>query len=126
MTAFNDYQHISLTRQARVLILTLNRPAQRNAVNVQMHAELARVFTDAQRDEGSDVILLTGAGSAFCAGGDIVWMQQGVDDPAGLSAPGARARTSCSASSTWKNRWSAPSTATPPAWAPAWRCCVMW
>ncbi len=88
MTFGTDYQHISFTRQARVLILTLNRPDQRNAVNGRLHAELAQVFTDAQRDEGSDVILLTGAGSAFCAGGDIAWMQQGVDDPAGFERTG--------------------------------------
>ena len=88
LTAFADYQHITVTRQARVLILTLNRPAQRNAVNARLHAELAQVFTDAQRDTDSDVVLLTGAGSAFCAGGDIAWMQQGVDDPAGFERTG--------------------------------------
>lgn len=44
-----DYQHLSVSRQGRVLILTLNRPDQRNAVKARLHAELARVFTDAQR-----------------------------------------------------------------------------
>ena len=86
--AFGDYQHISFSRDGRVLVITLNRPAQRNAVNGRLHAELATVFTDAQRDADSDVILLTGAGSAFCAGGDIAWMQQGVDDPASFERTG--------------------------------------
>ena len=83
-----DYQHIRTHHIGRVLTLTLDRPAQRNAVNARLHAELARVFTDAQRDADSDVVLLTGAGSAFCAGGDIAWMQQGVDDPAGFERTG--------------------------------------
>ena len=83
-----DYQHIRTHHTGRVLTLTLDRPAQRNAVNARLHAELARVFTDAQRDADSDVVLLTGAGSAFCAGGDIAWMQQGVDDPAGFERTG--------------------------------------
>ena len=83
-----DYQHIRTHHTGRVLTLTLDRPAQRNAVNARLHAELARVFTDAQHDADSDVVLLTGAGSAFCAGGDIGWMQQGVDDPAGFERTG--------------------------------------
>ena len=83
-----DYQHIRTHHTGRVLTLTLDRPAQRNAVNARLHAELASVFTDAQRDADSDVVLLTGAGSAFCAGGDIAWMQQGVDDPAGFERTG--------------------------------------
>ena len=85
---FSHYQHIRTHHTGRVLTLTLDRPAQRNAVNARLHAELASVFTDAQRDADSDVVLLTGAGSAFCAGGDIAWMQQGVDDPAGFERTG--------------------------------------
>lgn len=88
MADFTAYQHIAFSRQGRVLVITLNRPAQRNAVNARLHAELAQVFTDAQRDAESDVVLLTGAGSAFCAGGDIAWMQQGVDDPASFERTG--------------------------------------
>ena len=87
------YQHITSSHQGRVLILTLDRPAQRNAVNARLHAELATVFTDAQRDPDSDVVLLTGAGSAFCAGGDIAWMQEGVDDPAGFERTGCEGKS---------------------------------
>ena len=88
MPDFSAYQHLTFNRQGRVLVITLNRPAQRNAVNARLHAELAQVFTDAQRDADSDVVLLTGAGSAFCAGGDLAWMQQGVDDPASFERTG--------------------------------------
>lgn len=78
---FNDYQCIRFSRQGRVLTLTLSRPQQRNAVNARLHHELSRVFVDAQRDADSDIVVLTGEGSAFCAGGDIEWMQGSVDDP---------------------------------------------
>jgi len=78
---FDDYQCLRFSRQGRVLTVALNRPEQRNAVNGRLHSELARVFTDLQNDPDSDVIVLTGEGAAFCAGGDIEWMQSHVDDP---------------------------------------------
>jgi enoyl-CoA hydratase len=78
---FEDYQCMRFSRQGRVLTMALNRPEQRNAVNARLHTELSRVFTDVQRDPDSDVVVLTGNGSAFCAGGDIEWMQSHVDEP---------------------------------------------
>ncbi|MDO8705609.1 MAG: enoyl-CoA hydratase-related protein [Sulfuricaulis sp.] len=63
------------------MTIALNRPEQRNAVNARLHHELSRVFSDAQRDSDSDVVVLTGNGTAFCAGGDIDWMQLSVDQP---------------------------------------------
>lgn len=79
---FDDYQCLRFSRQGRVLTVALNRPEQRNAVNGRLHTELSRVFVDLQQDPDSDVIVLTGEGAAFCAGGDIEWMQSHVDDPA--------------------------------------------
>jgi enoyl-CoA hydratase len=58
-------------RRGRLLTLTLNRPDTLNAVNRKMHEELADVFNFAAQDEHSDVIVLTGAGRAFSAGGDL-------------------------------------------------------
>ena len=81
---FDAYQCIRFSRQGRVLTVALNRPAQRNAVNAQLHTELSRLWPDLQHDAGSDVVVLTGEGTAFCAGGDIDWMQSHVDDPAGF------------------------------------------
>jgi enoyl-CoA hydratase len=68
---FEDYKLLQFSRQGRVLTIALNRPEQRNAIDSALHAELARVFFDAQHDEESDVIVLTGNGSAFSAGGDL-------------------------------------------------------
>jgi enoyl-CoA hydratase len=79
---FETYQCLRFSRQGRVLTVALNRPEQRNAVNAQLHTELSRVWAELQRDADSDVIVLTGEGAAFCAGGDLAWMQSHVDDPA--------------------------------------------
>ena len=78
---FASYECIEFRRTGRILTIALNRPEQRNAVNARLHYELSRVFADAQRDPDSDVVVLTGNGSAFCAGGDIDWMQLSVDQP---------------------------------------------
>ncbi|RZL88679.1 MAG: enoyl-CoA hydratase/isomerase family protein [Variovorax sp.] len=78
---FASYQCIEFRRSGRILTVLLNRPEQRNAVNARLHHELSRVFTDVQRDPDSDIVVLTGNGSAFCAGGDIDWMQLSVDEP---------------------------------------------
>jgi enoyl-CoA hydratase/carnithine racemase len=65
------YQTLVLTRRGRLVTITLNRPDNLNAVNLQMHEELADVFGFAASDPHSDVVLLTGAGRAFSAGGDL-------------------------------------------------------
>ena len=46
-----------------------------------MHEELSRLFDAAQRDEGSDLVVLSAQGKAFCAGGDFDWMQEMVAKP---------------------------------------------
>ena len=71
----HDYTSLKISRRGRVLVVTLNRPDALNAVNGEMHEELSRVFIDAQDDPDSDVILLTGSGKAFSAGGDIGWLK---------------------------------------------------
>jgi enoyl-CoA hydratase len=69
--ALPSYTTLALARKGRLLTITLNRPDTLNAVNRDMHEELADVFSFAARDTHSDVIVLTGAGRAFSAGGDL-------------------------------------------------------
>jgi enoyl-CoA hydratase len=82
MTGYESYRTLSIERRGRILVLTLDRPDALNAVNAELHAELARIFTDLRHDAEADVVVLTGRGRAFCAGGDIDWMQAAIDDPA--------------------------------------------
>ena len=57
-----------------VLRLTMNRPDHLNAVDETMHAELAEVFPRIAADRKTRVVVLTGAGRAFSAGGDLDWL----------------------------------------------------
>lgn len=75
------YDTVELTRRERLLIVTLNRPDSLNAVNLQMHEELAEVFQFVAVDPGSDVVLLTGAGRAFSAGGDLHHIAHNAEHP---------------------------------------------
>ncbi|MFC2034769.1 enoyl-CoA hydratase/isomerase family protein [Chloroflexota bacterium] len=54
-----------------VAIVTINRPEVLNAQNVESRIELHRIWPDLGQDEDVKVIILTGAGRGFCAGGDI-------------------------------------------------------
>ncbi|HMM76206.1 MAG TPA: enoyl-CoA hydratase-related protein [Gammaproteobacteria bacterium] len=74
------YRHIEFRYDARILTVALNRPDALNAVNAGLHTELSRVFYDIAADPDSDVVVLTGKGKAFCAGGDIKWMQDAIDE----------------------------------------------
>ena len=63
-----------------VLRVTMDNPARLNAADARMHAELAEVWRDADRDEAVRAIILTGAGKAFSAGGDFDMIQGIIDD----------------------------------------------
>ncbi len=62
--------------------LTLNRPDKHNAMNAEMIGELTEAAGRLGRDPAVRVVVLTGAGASFCAGGDLAWMkaQMGADD----------------------------------------------
>jgi enoyl-CoA hydratase len=76
-----SYQTLLLSRRGRLLSITLNRPDTLNAVNLRMHEELAEVFAFAASDPDSDVVLLTGAGRAFSAGGDLAHISHNAANP---------------------------------------------
>ena len=65
------YETIAIDkRDDGVALATLNRPDRLNAVNATMHTELTRLPREADDDPDVRVLVLTGAGRAFCAGGD--------------------------------------------------------
>lgn len=78
----SDYKAILLRRDGGVLHATFNRPDTLNAMDEQLEAELSRLFGDAAEDLETNVLVLTGAGRAFSAGGDIEQMQFLIDNPA--------------------------------------------
>jgi len=68
-------KYVLLESSGGIAQITLNRPTQRNALGLQMRDELAKAIADVRDDEAVKVVIITGAGSAFCAGGDITGMQ---------------------------------------------------
>ncbi len=83
---YSRYRTLKAERTGKVLTLMFNRPESLNAVNGEMHAELASIFADIAADTDTEAVLFTGAGRAFCAGGDIGWMME-------FGSPGAIRRT---------------------------------
>lgn len=77
---FSDYQRLEISRRGRILVIAIDN-GRMNAIDGRMHKELARVFIDAQDDDGSDLVILTGNGRAFCAGGDMEWFQMTIENP---------------------------------------------
>ena len=68
---YSRYQALTVEKTAdAVAIVTLNRPDRLNAVDAQLHTELTEIWGDLSVDYGINAIVLTGAGRAFCAGGD--------------------------------------------------------
>ncbi|MFD0112537.1 enoyl-CoA hydratase-related protein [Streptomyces sp. NPDC058320] len=61
-----------LIREGHELRIVISRPERRNALDPDSMVEMARVIGDAHTDPDIRVIVLTGAGTAFCAGGDLV------------------------------------------------------
>lgn len=80
-TLVRQYETLVLTRKGRLLTITFNRPDLLNAVNLRLHEELADVFAYAAADPHSDVVVLTGAGRAFSAGGDIDHILTNANNP---------------------------------------------
>lgn len=64
-----DYQAITLAVDEDIAVLTLNRPEVMNALNAQMRAEIAHAVKAAERQ--ARVLVMTGAGRAFCSGQDL-------------------------------------------------------
>ncbi|AQZ94294.1 crotonase/enoyl-CoA hydratase family protein [Halopseudomonas phragmitis] len=66
-----SYETLDYQVQDGILTLTLNRPERMNAFNGQMRRDLIAAFDAADADDAVRVIVMTGAGKAFCAGADL-------------------------------------------------------
>jgi len=71
MPDYAKYEFIKVQKTDKLATVTLNRPDALNAVNSQLHHELEHIWIDLGEDSDVNAILLTGAGRAFSAGGDV-------------------------------------------------------
>ena len=70
------YEHILVSESEGIATITLNRPDKLNAFIGHMRRDLAEALEHAGSDRGIKVVIITGAGRAFCAGGDIAFMAE--------------------------------------------------
>jgi enoyl-CoA hydratase len=86
------YEHLRFERRPHgVLLITIDRPERMNATNERLHTELAGVWRDVARDVGVRVAVVTGAGEAFSAGGDLEMVKRMAGDYPRIAAMAAEA-----------------------------------
>jgi enoyl-CoA hydratase/carnithine racemase len=74
---YEEFEHLRFDRpRPGVLLITLNRPESLNAANVRMHKEMSEVWAVVDEDEEIAVSVVTGAGRAFSAGGDLEMIEE--------------------------------------------------
>ena len=79
-----------------VAVITMNRPARRNAFSQAMVSALGAVLARVETDDAVGCVVLTGAGGAFCAGGDVKSMA--APRPSAGTAPARRSTPPSTAS----------------------------
>lgn len=67
----STFETVEYKKSGAVLTITLNRPDRYNAFSNQLHRDLGEAFKAAGKDDGVRVVILTGAGKAFCSGQDL-------------------------------------------------------
>ena len=76
------YQTIEVSKEQGITFVTFNRPDKRNAMSPQLHREMDEVLDELAIDPETLVLVITGAGEAFCAGQDIeLFFRAGAKDP---------------------------------------------
>ncbi len=78
---YSDYRHLRFERpEPGVLQITIDRPERMNATDERLHRELTTVWRDVADDQETRVALITGAGRAFSAGGDLEMLERMAGD----------------------------------------------
>lgn len=73
---YGDFRHLLFDHQDGVLTITMNRPDRLNACNDRLHHEMGEIWNTVARDEDTRCAVITGAGRAFCAGGEMSMVRE--------------------------------------------------
>ena len=76
-----DYTTLKFERERRVLKAYFNNPSTLNAIDRAAHGDIVRFFTEVAADPATDVVILSGMGRAFSAGGDLEHIQRMIEEP---------------------------------------------
>ncbi len=80
----STFRSILVERDSGIVTITLNRPEKRNPIGPQLLGELVHVLEQAKVDEEARVIIITGAGKVFSAGGDLSMLAGSSPEPGGI------------------------------------------
>jgi len=75
------YSALRVDTADRITTITIDRPEARNAINAALHDEFSQIWSDIGADDATDLVILQGVPGAFCAGGDLKWLQSVAGDP---------------------------------------------
>ena len=81
MAGYSSYEHLRVEVADGVALLTMDRPDSLNSTNAQLHYELSRIWPDLGQDPAVRAAVITGAGSAFSAGGDFDMIEEAIGNP---------------------------------------------
>src|ERR1700688_5047608 len=82
------WKTVDISREGRVIVVTIFRPERRNAVDSATAAALLAAFVAFEEDDSASVAILTGAGRTFCAGADLKALADGDRRPVNEDGPG--------------------------------------
>src|SRR5260370_7198343 len=74
-------EHLRFEIADRIATITLDRPERMNAFTFEMIDAWAAALVECRRNDAVRVVIVTGAGKAFCSGGDIVAMEERLNSP---------------------------------------------
>jgi len=89
--AAKKYETIKVEKEGGITWVIFNRPDKRNAMSPQLHMDMDDVLDDLAIDDETDILILTGAGQAFCAGQDIRLYFRGTEADPAMRAKARRA-----------------------------------
>jgi 2-(1,2-epoxy-1,2-dihydrophenyl)acetyl-CoA isomerase len=101
-------EHLLAEIDDGVAVLTLNRPERRNAFSLPMIEALGRVLASVETDDTVGAVVVTGAGGAFCAGGDVKAMAEGNGEHPAMSHDQRVQRQRASQRATSGRLWAMP------------------
>jgi len=78
MADYSSYENLLIEIKDGVALVTLNRPEVFNATDFKLHNELSRIWLDLGKDDAVRVVVITGAGTAFSAGGDFDLIEKSI------------------------------------------------
>ena len=85
MADYSRFTNLLVEKSDKIATVTLNRPESLNAIDRVTHKEVEEVWIELDGDEEVNAIVLTGAGRAFCAGGDMKNMSKRSDGVGGVT-----------------------------------------